>query len=230
MKQKYLLGTVGILAILLTLNLFVIEKQKVSAGNVCEINQTQLTNLYQAIFHRTLDSGAYGYVGHDLDFVLNEFMNSEEHEQYTKVFSKVKNLETTIRQQGNLSSNQIETEYTAISNAVAEISSWANPATNVASQALYQKGGVSPIRNFSGTGQKATSLFSLNSGLAVFQMTHTGQSNFIVYLLDGAGDLVDVLVNEIGSFDGSKAAQAPTTGNYILDISADGNWEITIEQ
>jgi len=82
----------------------------------------------------------------------------------------------------------------------------------------------------SGTGQEATSKFSLEKGLSIFRMTHDGDSNFGVWLLDGEGEKVDLLVNEIGAFDGSKAVGIKKQGDYILDISADGRWTITIEQ
>jgi hypothetical protein len=57
-------------------------------------------------------------------------------------------------------------------------------------------------------------------------MTHDGDSNFAVWLLDDEGDKVELLVNEIGEFDGSKAVSIRKSGIYLLDISADGNWEI----
>lgn len=82
----------------------------------------------------------------------------------------------------------------------------------------------------SGTGQEATSKFSLETGLSIFRMTHDGDSNFGVWLLDDEGDKIELLVNEIGEFDGSKAVGIKKQGDYILDISADGRWAITIEQ
>ncbi|MDY6931833.1 MAG: hypothetical protein SVJ22_07990 [Halobacteriota archaeon] len=82
----------------------------------------------------------------------------------------------------------------------------------------------------SGTGQEATSKFSLEKGLSIFRMSHDGGSNFAVWLLDGEGDKIELLVNEIGEFDGSKAVSIKKQGDCILDVSADGSWTITIEQ
>jgi autonomous glycyl radical cofactor GrcA len=82
----------------------------------------------------------------------------------------------------------------------------------------------------SGTGQEATSKFSLEKGLSIFRMSHDGDSNFAIWLLDDEGDKVELLVNEIGSFDGSKAVCIKKHGDHLLDISADGRWAITIEQ
>jgi hypothetical protein len=87
---------------------------------------------------------------------------------------------------------------------------------------------ASDTRSFSGTGQAATALFHLGNGLAKFKLTHSGESNFGVWLKDKDGENVELLANEIGSFNGSKAVGV-SDGQYILDVSADGPWTITIE-
>ena len=61
-------------------------------------------------------------------------------------------------------------------------------------------------------------------------MTHDGQSNFAIWLLRDDGSIVDLLVNEIGPFNGSTALQIPANDTYILDITGDGNWTISINQ
>ncbi|NAT11144.1 hypothetical protein C4E22_06345 [ANME-1 cluster archaeon AG-394-G06] len=83
---------------------------------------------------------------------------------------------------------------------------------------------------FSGRGQEATSKFSLEKGLSIFKMTHDGDRNFIAWLFDDEGDRIDLVVNEIGEFDGSKVVGIKKQGDYLLDINADGRWMITIEQ
>lgn len=87
-----------------------------------------------------------------------------------------------------------------------------------------------PVHNFSGHGQQVTPLFTLTEGLAIFRMTHDGNSNFIVWLEDDEANLVELLVNEIGSFDGSKSVHIGNTVRYLLDILADGDWTVVIEQ
>jgi len=77
-------------------------------------------------------------------------------------------------------------------------------------------------KTLKGTGQQASEMFYLDKGLARFEMTHDGDRNFIVWLLNDEG-------NKIGEFDGSKAVSIRKGGNYLLSISADGNWEISIE-
>lgn len=88
---------------------------------------------------------------------------------------------------------------------------------------------TSPL-DLSGSGQQATQKFSLDSGLSIFRMIHSGQHNFAVWLLDSSGNRVELLVNEIGSFNGAKAVGITTSGEYLLDIAADGSWTVKVEQ
>jgi len=87
----------------------------------------------------------------------------------------------------------------------------------------------SPI-NLSGTGQQASQKFTLEKGLSIFKMTHSGQANFQIWLLDNSGQEIELLVNEIGSFNGAKAVGIDSKGTYLLDISADSQWSVKIEQ
>ena len=45
-------------------------------------------------------------------------------------------------------------------------------------------------------------------------------------LLDGDGDTVEYLANEIGSFEGSSAIKIDKSAAYLLDVDADGSWSI----
>jgi hypothetical protein len=54
-------------------------------------------------------------------------------------------------------------------------------------------------------GPQVSQFFTLNPGLAAFNMTHNGKNNFVIWLLDSKGNKIDLLVNETGIFDGSKA-------------------------
>jgi len=84
-------------------------------------------------------------------------------------------------------------------------------------------------KTLNGTGQEASEMFYLDKGLVTFEMTHNGDGHFGVVLLNAEGDYIDLLANGIGEFDGSKAVGISESGIYLLDISADGNWEISIE-
>ena len=81
----------------------------------------------------------------------------------------------------------------------------------------------------SGRGQTATDLFYLPQGLVRFEMTHDGESNFAVQLLDDQGRYKSLLANEIGTFQGSKAERIDRAGMFLLNIDADGIWKVTIK-
>ena len=92
-------------------------------------------------------------------------------------------------------------------------------------------------QTLSGRGQRVSSFFTLASGLAIFRMTHEGSGVFAMQLLDEKGQLVALLANKIGGFDGSKAVGVKEgallgaqPGTHILNITADGNWTVSIEQ
>ena len=81
--------------------------------------------------------------------------------------------------------------------------------------------------NFSGTGQQATSPADFEKALYVFKLNHSGERNFAVWVMDPTGNKVELLVNTIGPFSGSKAVQIAAKGRYLLDVTADGDWSIT---
>ncbi|MGO9596704.1 MAG: hypothetical protein ACLP7Q_01635 [Isosphaeraceae bacterium] len=86
------------------------------------------------------------------------------------------------------------------------------------------------MRSFKGFGQEATRGFSLAEGLAVVKLRHRGASNFIVALVNDAGDRVLTFANVIGSCSMSRAVRVPRDGEYLLNVKAEGVWEITNEQ
>jgi hypothetical protein len=81
----------------------------------------------------------------------------------------------------------------------------------------------------SGSAQLATDKFYLPKGLRVFKMSHAGSGNFAVWLLNDKGEREELLVNEVGSFNGSKALGIENEGDYLLDVNASGNWGIIVE-
>lgn len=82
---------------------------------------------------------------------------------------------------------------------------------------------------FSGSGQTATDRFSAQGGLLTIDLSHRGSRNFIVYLVDAETGDEELLVNTIGDFDGTVATNVPS-GDYLIDVQADGSWEAGIEQ
>ena len=89
---------------------------------------------------------------------------------------------------------------------------------------------------FRGIGDSATKVFTLTSGLATFEMHHSGSSNFAVWLYDTNGKAVDLLANEIGAYSGTALegvhadSMDAAPGTYLLEVTADGAWEITVQQ
>ncbi|MGB9927621.1 MAG: YncE family protein [Methanosarcina sp.] len=80
-----------------------------------------------------------------------------------------------------------------------------------------------------GNGHKASQIFYLEPGMKRFEMKHAGSSNFIIWLMDDQGNEIDLVANEVGNFNGSKAVSITQSGNYLLNIDADGNWEVSIK-
>lgn len=83
---------------------------------------------------------------------------------------------------------------------------------------------------FSDNGQRVTDSFALDGGLVVFTMDHDGSSNFQIELIDeDTGEIERYLANEIGEWQAEQPYYVPE-GNYVLDVNADGNWNINVEQ
>ncbi len=102
----------------------------------------------------------------------------------------------------------------------------------------------------------ATDPFELEPGLAIATMTHYGEGDFVVTLLStnqeetertsgpiefsgGPNDepndesnteVAIALADETGPVQVSRAVNAPVEGRHVLDVKADGPWEIEIEQ
>ena len=81
-----------------------------------------------------------------------------------------------------------------------------------------------------GTGDDVTTC-TLASGNNVFNVSHNGESNFIVRIYDQEGSR-DLLINEIGQYDGTVLVRAGDgvldliPGPCTIEIKADGSWII----
>lgn len=89
--------------------------------------------------------------------------------------------------------------------------------------------GAEFVESFSGEGAVVTDYISVEEGLAVFDFTHDGESNFIVQVLDESGETVAYLANEIGSYEGSVAEYLDEEV-YRFFIDADGAWTMNFDQ
>jgi hypothetical protein len=83
-----------------------------------------------------------------------------------------------------------------------------------------------PGQSFEGKGKKSQT-FKAGGGLTIIKLAHRGVSNFVV--LYGQGQATQLLVNEVGKYEGSRALGLPA-GDYVLDIDTDGDWAIQIDQ
>ncbi len=77
--------------------------------------------------------------------------------------------------------------------------------------------------SFSGRGDFVTPIIS--SSEQIWEFSHDGSSNFIVWVHTAKGS--DLLVNEIGRYDGRKVIDMLSTGgSMIFEVKADGNWTL----
>lgn len=104
-------------------------------------------------------------------------------------------------------------------------------AVNLGTQTVAPASTAAPApASFTGAGTTATPKFSLKEGLIRVTLQHDGQHNFIVQLLDSTGKHVgSSWANETGVVNQTKAIRVPADGDYLLDITADGNWVIGIQ-
>lgn len=85
-----------------------------------------------------------------------------------------------------------------------------------------EKIGTTKETSFSGSGDFVTDIFSASSG--TWHIKHNGDHNFVVWLYTTDGR--DLIVNEIGKYDGKKRLSIPAGSNALLVIEADGEWSI----
>lgn len=71
--------------------------------------------------------------------------------------------------------------------------------------------------------------FDLPPVPVVIELAHSGDSNFAVISLDASFESIDLLVNEIGPYEGTRGMQF-TIDEVVsgLEITADGNWAYQI--
>lgn len=75
----------------------------------------------------------------------------------------------------------------------------------------------------SGRGDSVVALPAGFTG-ALVTATHSGSSNFVIFVLDSENQETELLVNEIGAYSGTTFCPAGSN----LKITADGSWTITI--
>ena len=81
-----------------------------------------------------------------------------------------------------------------------------------------------------GKGKKVEEFTIPEGSAAIAEITHEGESNFIVHTLDASGDSIDRLVNEIGDYSGTVLLEPPDDQQPVaFEIDADGAWTITVK-
>ena len=102
-------------------------------------------------------------------------------------------------------------------------------ATNTA--AASSSGSFGP-ETFTGSGTSTEEGLELSVGPITVEYSHSGEANFIVTLLTLEGESFEdvFLANAIGSVEGSQVATVNAGGGHVLNVEADGEWEITLEQ
>lgn len=93
-------------------------------------------------------------------------------------------------------------------------------------------GGDGFSESYYGSGTSSEEGLQLSPGPILAEYSHSGDSNFIVTLVTVDGESYEdvYLSNEIGDAEGSQAATVTAEGEYILDVDADGDWELSLEQ
>jgi hypothetical protein len=88
-----------------------------------------------------------------------------------------------------------------------------------------------------GAGDVQTDTFSLDEGIATFDIRHDGDGEFIVELVNSHGRTERRLVNTSGRYSGvvgvginGDSVSAPDPGAYSLSVEASGAWQVEFSQ
>ena len=63
----------------------------------------------------------------------------------------------------------------------------------------------SKTTTFQGNGDDVQSFTATGDGMRIFAMSYSGDGNFVIWLKDNQGNDIDLLANEIGSYNGKKS-------------------------
>ena len=96
---------------------------------------------------------------------------------------------------------------------------------------------IEDIGTFTGVGDNADTVVSLDTGLYRITSNHLGETgNFIVWLTGVSSGDRELVANEIGNANAVTTMQVGddfpqnAPDNYLLSVQAEGSWEITIER
>lgn len=84
--------------------------------------------------------------------------------------------------------------------------------------------------SLAGTGEQVTDFFALDTGLATFEITHDGYSDFEIWLYDSYGTRLERLVSDYGTYNGLCMANISKRGIFLMSVLADGHWIVNVSQ
>jgi hypothetical protein len=82
-------------------------------------------------------------------------------------------------------------------------------------------------RTYTGRGSKVVKLALSDDHTHIATITHDGASNFAIWSVDGKGNNLDLIVNDIGSYKGVRPLDFVDTP-VALKIEADGAWRVVV--
>lgn len=81
-----------------------------------------------------------------------------------------------------------------------------------------------------GSGSTRTDPFHLDAGLVIFRVEQHGSMHFAVDLATSSGRALGRLMHTDNGAPTGATADGVASGAYVLDVTADGPWTVTIEQ
>lgn len=84
-------------------------------------------------------------------------------------------------------------------------------------------------QTWSGNGDRLEGPFAADQVVTV-TANHTGDSNFVVAVIDARGRAQDLVFNEIRDFEGSAVARMPGEGPYYVNVTSEGDWTLTLTE
>ena len=101
-------------------------------------------------------------------------------------------------------------------------------------QPVFTEGRSLPYE-FHGVGDEVSRVLVLDAGTIPVTLSHTGSSNFIVWAFSVDGSNAELLVNEIGDYEGTVALSVHSgsliglePGLHVISVEADGSWAISL--
>ncbi len=94
-------------------------------------------------------------------------------------------------------------------------------------QPEYSSGTALPAA-YSGDRDTVTEPFQTHGREVEVTYAHGGDGNFIVWVWTAGGERETLIANEIGQTSGTRGPVLDT-GVYLLEVTADGDWEIAVD-